>query len=144
MSLSLEALHEADKAWRQMSNRLFDLLGFVPASSDHYGIIRMYNIEIGSKTSDEELLKINSDFLKWKEEIIGMFAEKKIVLDKKLWEAMSSDDLMFGMTYFLGIAVDIYSGVDKYREVLEKLLDPSAKLNGIQMGYKEKLKWALA
>ena len=144
MSLSYEALAAEGRAWSQMRERLIRLLGCVPAISDHYGIIRMYNQKISAKNSDEEILKIHSDYLSWKNEIIAMFAEKGITLDEDLRRKLSEEDGMFGTVYFLGVSVDIYSGVDKYREALEKLLDDSAELNGIEMRYREKLKWALA
>ena len=144
MSLDFAAFVAADKAWSEMEKRLKRLLGCVPAISDHYGMMSMHNVKISLKNSDEELVKIHSDFLSWKNEIVKMFAEKGITLDEGLWRKLSEIDRMFGAVYFLNVPIDIYSGVDKYRAVLEKLLDYSAEINGIEMRLREALKWALA
>ena len=43
MSLSLDEFVEAQKAWEKMDERLNRLIGFNPATSNHYGVIQLYN-----------------------------------------------------------------------------------------------------
>ena len=75
MSLSFDEFLEAHRAWDEMDERLNKLIGFNPATSNHYGIIQLYNQPIDAKTSDEEIIKIRSAYLNWKNEIIAILSE---------------------------------------------------------------------
>ena len=65
MSLSLEEFIEATNAWKKMAERLKRLIGFNPATSNHYGVIQLYNQRINLSTSDERITEIRSKYLEW-------------------------------------------------------------------------------
>ena len=77
MSLSFDEIAEVHRAWAEMDERLNKLIGFNPATSNHYGIIQLYNQRIDSNTTDEEIIKIRSAYLSWKNDIIAILAELK-------------------------------------------------------------------
>ena len=58
MSLSFDEIAEVHRAWEEMDERLNKLIGFNPATSNHYGIIQLYNQRIDSNTTDEEIIKL--------------------------------------------------------------------------------------
>ena len=140
MSLTLEELSEAYKEWSEIEKRLVRLMGFSPATSNHYGRIRMYNQCINSKTSDEELLRIRSAFLKWKKDIVELLEERGIIVDDVLWNRLFSLDCMYGELSFLNVEVDIYSNVDKYRIALDDILNAQEPLEGDKEYYRNLLK----
>ena len=116
MSLSLEEFIEATNAWEKMDERLNKLIGFNPATSNHYGIIRLYNQRIDQKTSDEKIIEIRTKFLKWREQILSIFAENNFYPDTILFNKLFAVDSMYGTIYFLDIEVDIDSNAEVYRE----------------------------
>ena len=140
MSLSLDEFVEAQKAWEKMDERLNRLIGFNPATSNHYGIIQLYNQPINSKTSDEEIIKIRSDYLNWKNNIIAIFSKFNLALDDEQFCKLFSVDGMFGTLTFLGIAVDIQQNTDVYYETVEHLIDDQAPINQFQNTYRNILR----
>ena len=116
MSLSLDELIEARKAWEKMDNRLNRLLGFNPATSNHYGIIQLYNQQINDKTSDERIVEIRAKFLKWKEQILSIFAEVNFYPNPECFNNLFAIDGMYGTLYFLGEPVDINSNAEIHRK----------------------------
>ena len=116
MSLSLEEFIKANEDWEKMEERLNRLIGFNPATSNHYGIIQLYNQRINLSTSDEIIVDIRTKFVKWREEILSIFAEKDFYPDAKLFNTLFSVDGMYGTLYFLGEPVDIDSGAERYRK----------------------------
>lgn len=116
MSLSLDEFVEAKKAWEKMDERLHRLIGFNPATSNHYGIIQLYNQRINFSTSDERIIEIRAKFLKWKEQVLSIFAENKFYLNMERFNTLFTIDGMYGTLYFLGKPVDIDSGAERYRK----------------------------
>ena len=116
MSLSLDEFVEAQKAWEKMDERLNRLIGFNPATSNHYGVIQLYNQRINLSTSDERIIEIRAKFLKWKEQVLSIFAENKFCLNTERFNTLFTIDGMYGTLYFLGKPVDIDSGAERYRK----------------------------
>ena len=123
MSLSFDEIVEAHKAWEDMDERLNILIGFNPATSNHYGIIQLYNQRIDSRTSDEKILEIRTKYLRWREHILAIFAEKHIYPNAELFNKLFSVDDMYGILHFLGIAVDIDRNAETYRENIYNYLE---------------------
>lgn len=123
MSLSLDEFVEAQKAWKKMDERLHRLIGFNPATSNHYGIIQLYNQPINSKTSDEEIIKIRSAYLNWKNEIIAILSEYNLFFEDDKFCELFSVDGMSGRLAFLDVEVNIYRNTDIYREAIEHMLN---------------------
>ena len=140
MSLSCDEFVEAHKAWEKLDNRLNRLLGFNPATSNQYGIIQLYNQRINDQTSDEEIMKIRSGFLNWKNNIIAIFSKFNLALDDEQLSKLFSVDGMFGTLTFLGTAVDIQQNTDVYYETVERLLDDQTPINQLQNSYRNILK----
>ena len=140
MSLSFDEFVEAHKAWEKMDNRLNRLLGFNPATSNHYGIIQLYNQRINDQTSDEEIMKIRSDFLNWKNNIIAIFSKFYLALDDEQFNKLFSVDGMFGTLTFFGVTVDIQQNTDVYYETVERLLDDQTPINQLQNSYRNILR----
>ena len=140
MSLSLDEFVEVQKAWEKMDERLNRLIGFNPATSNHYGIIQLYNQPIDSKTSDEEIIKIRSDYLNWKNNIIAIFSKFDLELDDEQFCKLFYVDGMFGTLTFLGIEVDIQQNTDVYFETVERLIDDQAPINQFQKSYRNILR----
>jgi hypothetical protein len=95
---------------------LHRLIGFNPATSNHYGIIQLYNKRIDSSSSDERIIDIRTKFVKWREQILSIFAEKDFYPNTERFNNFFSFDGMFGTLYFLGKPVDIDSGAERYRK----------------------------
>lgn len=123
MSLSLDEFDEALKAWEEMDERLNRLIGFNPATSNHYGIIQLYNQPIDDKTSDEEIIKIRSAYLNWKNEIIAILSEYNLFFEDDTFSELFSVDSMSGRLSFLDEELDIYQSADVYREIIERMLN---------------------
>ena len=123
MSLSLDEFAEAQKAWEKMDERLNRLIGFNPATSNHYGIIQLYNQPIDSKTSDEEIIKIRSAYLNWKNEIIAILSEYNLFFEDDKFCELFSVDSMSGRLSFLDVEVNIYQNANIYRETIEHMLN---------------------
>ena len=129
MSLSFDEIAEAHRAWEEMDERLNKLIGFNPATSNHYEIIRLYNQRIDQKTSDEKIIEIRTKFLKWREQILSIFAEKNFYPDTILFNKLFAVDGMYGTIYFLGVEVDIDSNVETYRRSIYNYLEMRKKSN---------------
>ena len=114
MSLSLDEFVEAQKAWEKMDERLHRLIGFNPATSNHYGIIQLYNQPIDSKTSDEEIIKIRSAYLNWKNEINAILSEYNLFFEDDKFCELFSVDSMSGRLSFLDVEVNIYQNANKF------------------------------
>ena len=120
MSLSFEEFMKAGREWDKMEERLFGLFGFNPANSNHYGVIHLYNKEIGAHTKDEELLAIRAAFVAWREEILAIFREEGYCPEEKELGRMLTADPMFGTVTFLGVLLDVYGGAEAYRSAIQK------------------------
>ena len=129
MSLSLDEFVEARKAWEKMDERLNRLIGFNPATSNHYGVIQLYNQRINLSTSDERIIEIRTKFLKWREQILSICAEKDFYPNTERFNNFFSVDGMYGTLYFLGIEVDIDSNVETYRRSIYNYLEMRKKSN---------------
>lgn len=129
MSLSLDEFVEAQKAWEKMDERLHRLIGFNPATSNHYGVIQLYNQRINLSTSDERIIEIRTKFLKWREQILSIFAENNFYPDTILFNKLFAVDGMYGTIHFLGIEVDIDSNVETYRRSIYNYLEMRKKSN---------------
>lgn len=123
MSLSFDEIAEVHKAWEEMDERLNKLIGFNPATSNHYGIIQLYNQRIDSNTTDEEIIKIRSAYLSWKNDIIAILAEYNLFFKDDKFGELFSIDSMSGRLSFLDEEIDIYQSADVYREIIERLLN---------------------
>ena len=108
MSLTVENFIKTDA-------RLKDLFGFNPAQSNLCGKIRLYNEEITENTTDEEMIKIRSVYLKWKEAILSEFEKQEILLTNDEFGELFSTDLFFGIVSFLGIPINVFSDIQKYK-----------------------------
>lgn len=123
MSLSFDEIAEVHRAWEEMDERLNKLIGFNPATSNHYGIIQLYNQPIDAKTSDEEIIKIRSAYLNWKNEIIAILSEYNLFFEDDKFCELFSVDSMSGRVTFLDVEVNIYRNADIYRETIERMLN---------------------
>ena len=123
MSLSFDEFVEAHRAWEEMDERLNQLIGFNPATSNHYGIIQLYNQPIDAKTSDEEIIKIRAAYLNWKNEIIAILSEYNLFFEDDQFGELFSVDSMSGRLTFLNVEVNIYRNAGIYRETIERMLD---------------------
>ena len=123
MSLSFDEIAEAHRAWEEMDERLNRLLGFNPATSNHYGIIQLYNQRINDQTSDEEIMKIRSAYLSWKNDIIAILAEYNLFFEDDKLCVLFSIDSMSGRLSFLEEELDIYRSADVFREIIERMLN---------------------
>lgn len=123
MSLSFDEIAEVHRAWEEMDERLNKLIGFNPATSNHYGIIQLYNQRIDSNTTDEEIIKIRSAYLSWKNDIIAILAEYNLFFEDDKFCELFSIDSMSGRLSFLDEEVDIYQSADVYREIIKRMLN---------------------
>ena len=123
MSLSFDEIAEVHRAWEEMDERLNKLIGFNPATSNHYGIIQLYNQRIDSNTTDEEIIKIRSAYLSWKNDIIAILAEYNLFFKDDKFGELFSIDSMSGRLSFLDEEVDIYQSADVYRKIIKRLLN---------------------
>ena len=123
MSLSFDEIAEVHRAWEEMDERLNKLIGFNPATSNHYGIIQLYNQRIDSNTTDEEIIKIRSAYLSWKNDIIAILAEYNLFFKDDKFGELFSIDSMSGRLSFLDEEVDIYQSADVYRKIIKRMLN---------------------
>ncbi len=119
MSLTLDGFLQAHKRWEKMDVRLRKLLGFNPATSNHYGTIRIYNQVINEKTTDEEILAIREKYVRWKTEVLALFHDRHYAVDDERFGELFSVDFMFGNVQFLDVPLDIDKGVEFYRAAIE-------------------------
>lgn len=123
MSLSFEELAETMKELDIMDKRLKKLIGFNPATCNHYGIIQLYNQRIDPQMSDGKILEIRSKYVKWKKQISDIFEENSLFPTAEEINRLFSVDCMFGTLKFLGIPVDIDGGADLYRQSILNLIN---------------------
>ena len=115
---------EAHRWWEETDARLTRLLGFNPATSNHYGHIRLYNQPICRKTTDEEIMAIRELFLRWRAGILSIFAENGVTMSIEDLGALSYADGMYGTLHFLDRPIDIHAGADLHRADILAFLTP--------------------
>ena len=118
MSLSLDEFVEAHKAWEKMDERLNRLIGFNPATSNHYGIIQLYNQRIDLSTSDERIIEIRSKYLEWKNKVLDVFVQNSVFYSTEELDKLFRVDYMYGTLYFLDSPVNIYG---EFEPTLERI-----------------------
>ncbi len=128
MSLTTEEYLEAHKLWAEMDKRLKRLIGFNPATSNHYGKIQLYNHRINHQTSDAEILKLHEKYLCWQVDIFQIFEDNNITLTDEQFNKLFSYDGMFGTISFLGKVLDISKDMEYYRELVEGYIDERQEL----------------
>ena len=123
MSLSFDEMAEALRSGRVMAKRLTRLIGFDPSTSNHYGIRQLYNHRIDEKTTDEQILRLRRDYLKWRGEVIAFFEDNSHPIDDDELGSLFSQSFMYGTVYFLGIPLDIYAGIEPYRKKITERIN---------------------
>ena len=118
MSLSLEEFIEASNAWEKMDERLNRLIGFNPATSNHYGVIQLYNQRIDLSTSDERIIEIRSKYLEWKNKVLDVFVQNSVFYSTEELDKLFRVDYMYGTLYFLDSPVNIYG---EFEPTLERI-----------------------
>lgn len=118
MSLSLEEFIEATNAWEKMDERLNRLIGFNPATSNHYGVIQLYNQRIDLSSSDERIIEIRSKYLEWKNKVLDVFVQNSVFYSTEELDKLFRVDYMYGTLYFLDSPVNIYG---KFEPTLERI-----------------------
>ena len=118
MSLSLEEFIDATNAWKKMDERLNRLIGFNPATSNHYGVIQLYNQRINLSTSDERIIEIRSKYLEWKNKVLDVFAQNSVFYSTEELDKLFRVDYMYGTLYFLDSPVNIYG---EFEPTLERI-----------------------
>ena len=123
MSLSLDEFAEAHKAWAKMDERLNRLIGFNPATSNHYGVIQLYNQRINLSTSDERIVEIRSKYLEWKNKVLDVFAQNSVFYSTEELNKLFRVDCMYGTLYFLDSPVDIYGEFEPTLERIKRYIE---------------------
>ena len=123
MSLSFEEFEKALRRSRIVGERLQKLIGFNPSTSNHYGRIQLYNHYIDENTSDEEILRLRRDYLKWRGEVIAFFEDNGHPIDDDELGSLFSQSFMYGTVDFLGIPLDIYAGIEPYRKKITERIN---------------------
>ncbi len=119
MSLTFEEFAEAGRRWAEMDERLNKLIGFNPATSNHYGQIQLYNHRINSKTSDEKILELRSKYVRWRTAIFEIFKGHDIIFNDDQFNELFSYDPMFGTISFLGTVLDLSRDTEYYKEIIK-------------------------
>ncbi len=114
MSLTCAQFMEASRRWEEMDERLKRLIGFNPANSNHYGIIRLYNVKIDEKTTDDEIMQIRLSYIEWKQTIYDYCKRKNYKLTDDEFAKMFRGDVMWGTTTFCGITLDLGRNTQEY------------------------------
>ena len=127
MSLTAEGFMQAYNERKEMRERLTRLLGFDPAYSDHYGTIRIYNREIDSRTTDEEILEIRQKYVKWRTDILAFLKERGYTPEGDAFSRLFDIDGMFGTMSFLGVYLNIDKGIEKYVPKMLEFLETREK-----------------
>ena len=123
MSLSFEEFAQALERCHAMDERLQKLFGFNPTTCDHYGIIRLYNQRIDSRTADETIIAIRNKYLKWRKAILDIFEAQGVSPDEEDFDAMFRVSGMYGTLYFLDIPVDIDGDPEIFRQKILAFLE---------------------
>ena len=123
MSLTFEQFVEVRRAHDAMSKRLKKLIGYDPTNSNHYGVILMYNYRITEKTTDDELLELQSMYLAWRDEVLTFFKENGYPIDNEEYGKLFDVNIMYGEVSFLGVRLDIEAGIEPYREKILEMIN---------------------
>ena len=123
MSLSLEEFIETTNAWEKMDERLNRLIGFNPATSNHYGVIQLYNQRINLSTSDERIIEIRSKYLEWKNKVLDFFVQNSVFYSTEELNKLFRVDCMYGTLYFLDSPVDIYGEFEPTLERIKRYIE---------------------
>ncbi len=127
MSLTLEQFDAAYKQWKKMNARLTKLIGFNPATSNHYGRIQLYNHYVSDKTTDEEILALRAQFVQWRTAIFAFFHEKEYAMNDETFDTLFSFDPMCGTIMFLGEMLDLSKEMEFYYTLIENYIKESNK-----------------
>ena len=123
MSLSLEEFIKANEAWEKMDERLNRLIGFNPATGNHYGVIQLYNQRINLSTSDERIIEIRSKYLEWKNKVLDVFVQNSVFYSTEELNKLFRVDCMYGTLYFLDSPVDIYGEFEPTLERIKRYIE---------------------
>ena len=123
MSLSLEAFIKANEDWEKMEERLNRLIGFNPATGNHYGVIQLYNQRIDLSTSDERIIEIRSKYLEWKNKVLDVFVQNSVFYSTEELNKLFRVDCMYGTLYFLDSPVDIYGEFEPTLERIKRYIE---------------------
>ena len=123
MSLSLEEFIKANEAWEKMEERLNRLIGSNPATSNHYGIIQLYNQRINLSTSDERIIEIRSKYLEWENKVLDVFVQNSVFYSTEELNKLFRVDCMYGTLYFLDSPVDIYGEFEPTLERIKRYIE---------------------
>lgn len=123
MSLTFEQFVEVRRAHDVISKRLKKLIGYDPTNSNHYGVVLMYNYRITEKTTDDELLELQSRYLAWRDEVLTFFKGNGYPIDNEEYGRLFYVDTMYGEVSFLGVRLDIEAGIEPYREKILKMIN---------------------
>ena len=123
MSLSLEEFIKANEAWEKMEERLNRLIGFDPSTSNHYGIIQLYNQRINLSTSDERIIEIRSKYLEWKNKVLDVFVQNSVFYSTEELNKLFRVDCMYGTLYFFDSPVDIYGEFEPTLERIKRYIE---------------------
>ena len=123
MSLSLDEFVESQKAWEKMDERLNRIIGFNPATSNHYGVIQLYNQRIDLSTSDERIIEIRSKYLEWKNKVLDVFVQNSVFYSMEELNKLFRVDCMYGTLYFLDSPVDIYGEFESTLERIKRYIE---------------------
>lgn len=118
MSLSFDEMVESDRAWEKMDERLNKLIGFNPATSNHYGVIQIYNQRINLSTLDERITEIRSKYLELKNKVLDVFAQNGVFYSTEELDKLFRMDHMYGTLNFLDSPVNIYG---EFEPTLERI-----------------------
>lgn len=129
MSLTFKEFAEVTLERKKVKERLEKLFGFDPAMSNHYGVIKLYNVRIDSSTPDEKLIELRQKFLRWNERVFSLFAENGVELDWEEYDSLCGFDFMYGGLFFLNVPLDIDGDFAPYRAAILSYLEKRKRQN---------------
>ena len=122
MSLDFEQVMEAYREWEEMDKRLNKLIGFNPATCNHYGQIHLYNNYIDKNTTDKEILEIQVKYVEWRKEILAFFKDNSYDLGKEEFSKLFYYHPMFGTMTFLDEVLDLNKETKYYFTLIESYI----------------------
>ncbi len=122
MSLNFDEFIEAHRQWEEMDKRLNKLIGFNPATSNHYGTIQLYNNRINAKTTDKEILEIREKYVAWRKEILAFFRANNYDIIDDEFNKLFCYDPMFGTITFLDTKLDLSKEIEFYHIIIENYI----------------------
>ena len=122
MSLNHKQFMEACREWEEMDKRLIKLIGFNPATSNHYGLINLYNNHINKNTTDKEILEIQVKYVEWRKEILAFFKDNGYDLGKEEFSKLFSVVGLFGRVTFLDEVLDLDKETKYYFPLIESYI----------------------